>query len=381
MARILVDLDGPTYPFGDCAKNYIDFNHPDRWDTTGGWHEYSMYRLWGMTDAEFLDVMIEAVRGGHLYRSLPPRGNAREVLTKLREDGHTIVIVTARSYDPEADQAATRWWLEQYEIPFDELHFSSDKTLFDCKYAIEDYTKNALALFEAGVCTYVFDLPWNQDWTGKRVYTWDAFYNAITIEERFPTPVKADKITQANVVGLAGYAGAGKDTVGAILIEKYGFERISFADPLRNAVATLNPIVGFEDVPGTRGEFSTRLVRYNEALDRIGYTEAKVRYPEVREILQRMGTDVGREQIDPDLWVNLAMKSMDPTKRYVITDMRFPNEAAAVSNAGGLLVRVRRDGYGPVNDHPSETAIDDVAYDLYIDNNGTLDDLAAIVES
>jgi hypothetical protein len=381
MARILVDLDGPAYPFFNCAKNYIDFHHAEKWDTTHPPDEYGFFKAWGMTGEEFTAIMVEASRAGHLYRSLPPVEGFVDALIELRRDGHEIVIVTARRYDQVADEAATRWWLNEYDVPYDELIFSSEKTGFDTQYSIEDYTKNARALAEAGVHSFIIDRPWNEDWDGDRVGSWPEFVGEIKRAEFWKLLERKPRdIVESRIVGISGYAGAGKDTLGAILVEKYGFERASFADPLRTAVELLNPIVGYEDSSDGRGGFNTRIVRYNDALDQLGYTEAKVRYPEVRRVLQAMGTEVGRNFLDADLWVNLCVKSMDPEKKYVVTDARFPNEAECIRRAGGILVRIEREGYGPVNDHPSETALDGYAFDIDIKNDGSIADLEAVLD-
>ena len=45
------------------------------------------------------------------------------------------------------------------------------------------------------------------------------------------------------VIGLSGYASSGKDTVAQFLIEEHGFEKIAFADPIRNMLLAMNPIV------------------------------------------------------------------------------------------------------------------------------------------
>jgi dephospho-CoA kinase len=43
------------------------------------------------------------------------------------------------------------------------------------------------------------------------------------------------------IIGLSGYARSGKDTVAELLCLNYGFRRISFADPMREAILILNP--------------------------------------------------------------------------------------------------------------------------------------------
>src|SRR5690606_23010291 len=45
------------------------------------------------------------------------------------------------------------------------------------------------------------------------------------------------------VIGLYGYAGSGKDTVGHILESLKGYARAAYADPLRQAAEEINPYI------------------------------------------------------------------------------------------------------------------------------------------
>lgn len=98
-----------------------------------------------------------------------------------------------------------------------------------------------------------------------------------------------------------------------------------------------------------------------------------------RYILQKLGTDIGRA-IHSNIWVNsLLVNNKD--KNLIITDVRFPNEANAIGNREGILIRVNRDGLDNDN-HISETSLDDYKYfDYTINNNGTLEDLILSVRS
>lgn len=150
------------------------------------------------------------------------------------------------------------------------------------------------------------------------------------------------------LIGLHGFPGAGKDTVAEILAE-YGYQRIAFADKLREALEGLNPVVVIE---GGRGVRLRPLVRAH------GWDTLKRRVPEVRELLQRLGTEAGRDIHGENVWANLAMaKVQSPEDNYVFTDARFPNEFAAIRARGGVMVNVVRDGVGAVNDHVSERAL------------------------
>jgi hypothetical protein len=61
---------------------------------------------------------------------------------------------------------------------------------------------------------------------------------------------------------------------------------------------------------------------------------------------------------------------------WIITDTRFPNEADAIKNAGGILIRVERPGVKPINDHPSEVGLDHWTFDYVINNDGDLESLS-----
>lgn len=171
------------------------------------------------------------------------------------------------------------------------------------------------------------------------------------------------------IIGLMGYAQSGKDTTADILVADYGFTRIAFADALRDMLYALNPYIEDED-------------RLADIVDEFGWEQAKVNHGEIRELLQRLGTEAGRTILGENIWVDAALMKTDaePLADYVFTDCRFPSEAIAVKASDGRLWRIIRDGYGPVNGHASETALDDRRADVTIYNNWTLDDLRQAVD-
>jgi len=185
------------------------------------------------------------------------------------------------------------------------------------------------------------------------------------------------------IIALSGYGGAGKDSVADVLVEQHGYVRYAWADTLRLAAAALNPIVHV----GKKGKAH----RYNDVVASVGYNVAKFKFPEVRVLLQRLGTEVGRELIGDNVWVDATLNRIkrdgNENGNIVLTDTRFPNEAEAVNcmNIGGrwdsYVVRVNRPGVGPAGDHPSETSLDDYPFDFYIDNDGDLTDLQVTVLS
>lgn len=168
------------------------------------------------------------------------------------------------------------------------------------------------------------------------------------------------------LLGLSGYARTGKDTVAKILQDQHGFERVSYADALKDMALRINPAVDAWD--------GREMFHLADAVGEDGWEFAKDHYPEVREFLQNLGVAL-RETVDENVWVNLAFRKIDPysgTGRYVVPDVRFPNEMGAIRFVGGRIIRVERPGYGPVNGHVSETALDDAKFDYTLENDGTV---------
>jgi hypothetical protein len=179
------------------------------------------------------------------------------------------------------------------------------------------------------------------------------------------------------LIGIAGYAGAGKDTLADLLVEHFSFVKIAFADPMREIAAAINPIVG---VMGTDNPSEDEIIRYSDALEFHGYTEAKALYPEMRQFLQRLGTEAGRNILGTDFWVDLAMKRAQAHRRVVLSDMRFQNEAQAVKAAGGRTIRIQRPGVVALNDHASEHDLDVWGFDLFMQNNSRPIDMLTRLE-
>lgn len=124
------------------------------------------------------------------------------------------------------------------------------------------------------------------------------------------------------LVGIAGYAGSGKDTAADVLVE-LGWQRAAFAGALK------------------------------ELAGRIGWDGHKDEAG--RRLLQELGV-AARDVLGADVWVNALMGTLP--QRAVITDVRFVNEVNAILDHGGLVVRVVRPGNVPANGHISEVSLD-----------------------
>lgn len=181
------------------------------------------------------------------------------------------------------------------------------------------------------------------------------------------------------LIGVAGRKQHGKDTFGRFLVEDHGFVRKAYADKLRAALYALNPII-VRDVSHIMKPDHLRL---QDVVDHQGWEHAKT-FPEIRALLQRMGTDACRVHLGQDVWVKALMADIDAADHYpthgrplyVITDLRFPNEADAIRERGGIVVQMRRPSAGPppADEHISESALDGYDFD-YIIINDTLEGL------
>lgn len=176
------------------------------------------------------------------------------------------------------------------------------------------------------------------------------------------------------IIGISGYARSGKDTLGGFLVEDHGYEQVSFAAALKAVLYATNPICQMQEGMGAWHPVA-------EIVDAHGWDRAKEMSPGeygIRGLLQRLGTEAGRRILGEDIWVDTIMSTLNLGKKYVFTDMRFPNEYDAVKQAGGNVVRIERPGIEAINPHISETALDGFAFETYVTNGGTLDDLREI---
>jgi len=217
------------------------------------------------------------------------------------------------------------------------------------------------------------------------------------------------------LLGLAGHAGSGKDTIADYLVERYGFIKFSFSDALYREVAEAfnldATIDDSDDAPGTpQGEWILRdratkdtptdLLRIDQCndFDFVKIVTAPGRIPETvqylasfcqplspRQILQWWGTQYRRAQ-SQDYWIDradewvTAMAGLSPYAEtrpqfYVNTSVRFPNEREWIGSYApfGSIWHVHRDGIQPVNPHESETPLPVLEGEREIWNNHTIE--------
>ena len=147
------------------------------------------------------------------------------------------------------------------------------------------------------------------------------------------------------LIGMVGYAQAGKDTFAGYL----GFHRIAFADKLKALALEINPIIVPAPIPEWGNEY------LSDVIEAGGWEWAKSDVRGVREFLQNLGMAL-RNQIGENVWVDAAFQGYDPDVPTVVTDVRFPNEIAHIKKLGGIIVRIDRVGHEAANSHVSEFA-------------------------
>ena len=178
------------------------------------------------------------------------------------------------------------------------------------------------------------------------------------------------------LIGLAGPAGSGKDTVADILeeITEGRVERDGFSVRLKTIAArALGVSEGPGDV-GTKGilRWADRL-KTQERLATVGPRGTVTAEISGREFLQRLGTEGIRTVLGEDVLIRAVPLKRD-CELLVITDVRFPDEARAIREAGGEVWRLYRPGTGNL-EHSSEVALPVDLVDKEVDNSGAIADL------
>lgn len=248
----------------------------------------------------------------------------------------------------------------------------------------------------------------------------------------------------SNLIGISGKIGSGKDTVGKIIqmlaqgidsnkqiidyvngtdFTGFDYQIKKYADKLKDIVCLLigctrEQLEDREFKEKGLGEEWDHWIRTSSWSNHIELVPNYVEGAELhvhkrkmtpRKLLQLLGTECGRSIIHPNIWVNALFSDYDNNfhakkfsvrqgfeepeyPNWIITDVRFPNEAQAIKDRGGIIIRVNREidttalqkGSVLLSDviksmsvehHPSETALDDYKFDYVIDNNGSIEEL------
>ena len=176
------------------------------------------------------------------------------------------------------------------------------------------------------------------------------------------------------VVGFSGRKQSGKDTCADHLVRRYGFKKVSFAGKLKKLCAMLFDLdLGLLDGTDDQKNSLTHLRWSDWEL-----TVEDPHHPEYlthREVLQVVGTQVFRSKYQ-NIWVHTLFSGLEDGCQYVIPDARFDNEADAITESGGFVIKVERaEAESVVDHHESERGLSQGKYHHVLRNETTLEDL------
>lgn len=171
------------------------------------------------------------------------------------------------------------------------------------------------------------------------------------------------------LIGLAGPARSGKSTAANHLVRNHLLEHYAFADPLRSGLMEIFNLDA-DDFEGDRKE------------QPLPWLE---RSP--RQLMQSMGTEWARKMVHPDVWIKIAEQNLNYMQNaltdvigFVVSDVRFENEAEFIRQRGGTIIHMRRPDAPAVNPHISESGICMLEPDLIVDNAGPLSALPSQID-
>ena len=188
---------------------------------------------------------------------------------------------------------------------------------------------------------------------------------------------KKARTKKAVVIGISGRAGVGKDTIADMLVRRKGFTKLCIADVLRwVTLAVAREVLGFTDVtvewltdrrvkelpfaviqqhvrahPGFFEDADAPApVPRDDDLEEDASTAAGVAVPAPaswvtrvraltpRRLMQILGTDVARQYMAPDIWLQATLRRIHELQAdtpheqqwVVLSDVRFRNEKEAL---------------------------------------------------
>lgn len=151
------------------------------------------------------------------------------------------------------------------------------------------------------------------------------------------------------LIGFSGLKQSGKTTAANLLNIETEFLKLSFAEPVKKIAS---------------------LMGWNGQKDENG-----------RKILQILGTDIGRNLINKNIWINHMEEILNKLRNFsygtlkiVIDDVRFDNEVEWINNHGGKVINIIRPGNIDLTEtHSSEQGISPEKVFRLVINDTTLD--------
>jgi hypothetical protein len=197
------------------------------------------------------------------------------------------------------------------------------------------------------------------------------------------------------IICISGWKHSGKDSSAEILIKEKGFERLAFADALKDKVSEdysiprhfldsqvlkESPLFSLPVEP--KDKFSEMITAFmaKEFRNHTGKlaAEGEQAYWTPRALAILEGSV--KRSVNSKYWVDRTLGKVDKSQNYVITDLRYRSEAELVKafcKNNGIelkIVRISRFDSSP-SDDPSERDLDSYTFDRVIENKGTVEDL------
>ena len=207
------------------------------------------------------------------------------------------------------------------------------------------------------------------------------------------------------IIGVNGRARSGKDTIAKVMIDKFGFQKISFADPLKNICSDAFeiPLNYFHDDNLKDSPFEVPVLVTEQHLERLvtnlisaGCTFTNGQINELntkglgfilispRNLLQRVGTDFVRGTLGDRTWIDIFKRKISSTEgNFIVPDARFLNERKVIKELGGYNFLIIRPGLPPIAEsaHESELlGISEELIDVTILNDSTVNSLQMEIE-
>jgi len=166
------------------------------------------------------------------------------------------------------------------------------------------------------------------------------------------------------LVAFTGLAQAGKTTAAQAFLS-LGYDRMSFADPIKAMIRCLTPV-------------TDKLARPPELCGK-----------SIREVYQSLGTDWARNMVGGDIWIRAGRQRIDTLmgdvqsgviRGVVIDDIRFDNEAELIREMGGVVIEITRPDSVQM-DHASEAGVSRHLIDHSFSNHTDIDSLKCQVLS
>jgi hypothetical protein len=157
VARLALDIDSTLHHYWDLLQRIVRERY-------GVDLPYEEQRDWGITALQ-RDALVHCVEESHSDENIAaaePYPGAVEAVRAWHDDGHWIHVTSHRR--PAAGPATARW-LEEIEMPYDDLHCSFDKVTrcaeLGVHVLVDDSPVNILRAREAGIVPATIVHPWN----------------------------------------------------------------------------------------------------------------------------------------------------------------------------------------------------------------------------